>query len=178
MFNGLQSRQTPRSKVRDTEETASGPDDVFISAEGPEASDQEGRASCSTALMTAFSCSTRVIQQILVLQGDDCSVSCPPGLYGTNCTLSCSCHNDVSCSHTDGACVCREGSVLSLINKRFERLSVGREETEMLRRLIYLRPMLKNNVCSAWTYRGSSFLLFLVQNQGSWGLRRTGRLTD
>lgn len=42
-------------------------------------------------------------------QGDDCSVSCPAGLYGTNCTSSCSCQNHVSCSHVDGFCFCKEG---------------------------------------------------------------------
>ncbi|CAB1436171.1 unnamed protein product [Pleuronectes platessa] len=43
------------------------------------------------------------------VQGDDCSISCPPGLYGTNCTSSCSCHNEFSCSPSDGSCFCREG---------------------------------------------------------------------
>lgn len=43
-------------------------------------------------------------------QGDDCSISCPAGLYGTNCTSSCSCQNHVSCSHVDGFCVCKEDS--------------------------------------------------------------------
>lgn len=45
-------------------------------------------------------------------QGDDCSISCPAGLYGTNCTSSCSCRNEISCSHIDGFCICKEGSDL------------------------------------------------------------------
>lgn len=43
-------------------------------------------------------------------QGDDCVVSCPAGLYGTNCTSSCSCQNHISCSHVDGFCFCKEGT--------------------------------------------------------------------
>lgn len=43
------------------------------------------------------------------VQGDDCSISCPSGLYGINCSLSCSCQNEISCSHLDGYCTCREG---------------------------------------------------------------------
>lgn len=42
-------------------------------------------------------------------QGDNCSISCPAGLYGTNCTSSCSCRNELSCSHIDGFCICKEG---------------------------------------------------------------------
>ncbi|KAJ7994572.1 hypothetical protein DPEC_G00250860 [Dallia pectoralis] len=43
------------------------------------------------------------------IRGDDCSVPCPAGTYGTNCSSSCSCHNEITCSHIDGACICREG---------------------------------------------------------------------
>ncbi|PWA23326.1 hypothetical protein CCH79_00018917 [Gambusia affinis] len=42
--------------------------------------------------------------------GDDCSISCPPGLHGTNCSAACCCRNEASCSHVDGSCICREGS--------------------------------------------------------------------
>lgn len=49
---------------------------------------------------------------LLRLQGDDCSISCPAGFYGINCSSSCSCHNEDSCSHLDGFCSCREGSDL------------------------------------------------------------------
>ncbi|KAI7811512.1 vacuolar protein sorting-associated protein 8-like protein [Triplophysa rosa] len=45
----------------------------------------------------------------LLILGDDCSQTCPPGLYGTNCTSACHCHNLASCSPIDGSCICKEG---------------------------------------------------------------------
>ncbi|GLD72148.1 multiple epidermal growth factor-like domains protein 11, partial [Lates japonicus] len=38
-------------------------------------------------------------EDVVSLNGDDCSISCPAGLYWTNCTSSCSCRNEISCSH-------------------------------------------------------------------------------
>uniref|UniRef100_A0A3Q4H4Y9 Multiple EGF like domains 11 n=1 Tax=Neolamprologus brichardi TaxID=32507 RepID=A0A3Q4H4Y9_NEOBR len=46
---------------------------------------------------------------LLCDQGDDCSISCLAGLYGINCSSSCSCQNEISCSHIDGSCICGEG---------------------------------------------------------------------
>ncbi|KAG8145220.1 hypothetical protein E2320_013578, partial [Naja naja] len=42
-------------------------------------------------------------------RGEICSITCPPGSYGINCSLVCNCNNDGMCSPGDGSCFCREG---------------------------------------------------------------------
>lgn len=43
------------------------------------------------------------------LQGDDCTIPCEAGTYGTNCSSVCNCKNDGTCSPVDGLCYCKEG---------------------------------------------------------------------
>jgi len=43
------------------------------------------------------------------LQGDDCTITCVAGTYGTNCSSICNCKNDGACSPVDGLCYCKEG---------------------------------------------------------------------
>ncbi|KAL2300698.1 hypothetical protein Nmel_013583 [Mimus melanotis] len=43
------------------------------------------------------------------LQGDDCTIPCMAGTYGTNCSSLCNCKNDGTCSPVDGLCYCKEG---------------------------------------------------------------------
>lgn len=43
------------------------------------------------------------------LQGDDCTIPCMAGTYGTNCSSVCNCKNDGACSPVDGLCYCKEG---------------------------------------------------------------------
>lgn len=43
------------------------------------------------------------------LQGEDCTIPCMAGTYGTNCSSVCNCKNDGACSPVDGLCYCKEG---------------------------------------------------------------------
>uniref|UniRef100_A0A672U6S9 EGF-like domain-containing protein n=1 Tax=Strigops habroptila TaxID=2489341 RepID=A0A672U6S9_STRHB len=47
------------------------------------------------------------------LQGDDCTITCMAGTYGTNCSSVCNCKNDGACSPVDGLCYCKEGKQTS-----------------------------------------------------------------
>lgn len=42
-------------------------------------------------------------------QGPDCSVTCPEGKHGANCSSSCRCKNGAQCSPVDGSCFCTPG---------------------------------------------------------------------
>lgn len=42
-------------------------------------------------------------------QGADCSVTCPEGKHGANCSSSCRCKNGAQCSPVDGSCFCSPG---------------------------------------------------------------------
>lgn len=41
--------------------------------------------------------------------GIHCDSTCPPGRWGPNCSVSCSCENGGSCSPEDGSCECAPG---------------------------------------------------------------------
>lgn len=41
--------------------------------------------------------------------GIRCDSMCPPGRWGPNCSVSCSCENGGSCSPEDGSCECAPG---------------------------------------------------------------------
>lgn len=41
--------------------------------------------------------------------GIRCDSTCPPGRWGPNCSVSCSCENGGSCSPEDGSCECAPG---------------------------------------------------------------------
>lgn len=44
-----------------------------------------------------------------LFQGADCSIRCPAGMYGVNCSSACTCKNGATCSSVDGSCTCRAG---------------------------------------------------------------------
>lgn len=44
-------------------------------------------------------------------QGPNCSVPCPAGTHGGNCSSSCNCKNRAQCSPVDGSCACKPGEL-------------------------------------------------------------------
>ena len=42
-------------------------------------------------------------------EGDDCSVQCRQGSYGTNCSQVCQCLNNATCDSASGLCHCLPG---------------------------------------------------------------------
>lgn len=64
-----------------------------------------------SSLFFGFDCKV-VARHILVLtfpQGPDCSVTCPEGKHGANCSSICRCKNGAQCSPVDGSCFCSPG---------------------------------------------------------------------
>lgn len=42
-------------------------------------------------------------------EGQQCTRTCPVGLYGGNCTTRCDCQNSGSCDPVNGKCTCDSG---------------------------------------------------------------------
>lgn len=65
--------------------------------------------------LSAFKLTFDILEAILTLfwnsQGPDCSVTCPEGTHGVNCSSSCTCKNRAQCSPVDGSCSCTPGEL-------------------------------------------------------------------
>lgn len=61
-------------------------------------------------------------------QGHNCSVPCPAGTYGVNCSTSCKCKNRAQCSPVDGSCSCQPGE----LRRR------GRREMQVFQCIIFI----------------------------------------
>lgn len=70
---------------------------------------------CYWLSSTTFKGMFDVTETILTLfwnsQGPDCSVTCPEGTHGVNCSSSCTCKNRAQCSPVDGSCSCTPGEL-------------------------------------------------------------------